>query len=305
MAVSRRLRYEVLRRDGHTCRYCGGKAPDVRLTVDHVVPVALGGSDDPSNLVAACSTCNAGKSSSSPDEALVVEVDDVALKYATALRRVIEERAAKYAAEDEHLRWFDGMWICRTSSYYRGLPNPNAPRPVGWDSSVVRFLGFGLTRSFLERAVTSAVGKVGLPRNHLWRYFCGICWREVERIKHEAAEQLHPSGPKADATSVSPPWFDFAAYVTGDLFNSLVGINDDGDWGEQLTSQVHAGMEALLSAYRRAITLGQSVDDAIDSAYDSIFESDSYKAKLPETERRYKKVQDESRYYWEGRIDGA
>lgn len=54
MAVSKRTRYEVLRRDNHTCRYCGGSAPDVRLTVDHVLPVTLGGSDDPSNLVAAC-----------------------------------------------------------------------------------------------------------------------------------------------------------------------------------------------------------------------------------------------------------
>lgn len=35
MPVSKRLRYEVLRRDSHTCRYCGGAAPDVKLTVDH------------------------------------------------------------------------------------------------------------------------------------------------------------------------------------------------------------------------------------------------------------------------------
>lgn len=58
MAVSKRLRYEILRRDNHTCRYCGATAPDVKLTVDHVVPVALGGSDVPTNLVAACDACN-------------------------------------------------------------------------------------------------------------------------------------------------------------------------------------------------------------------------------------------------------
>ena len=28
MAVSKRLRYEILRRDNHTCRYCGASAPD-------------------------------------------------------------------------------------------------------------------------------------------------------------------------------------------------------------------------------------------------------------------------------------
>lgn len=63
MAVSKRLRYEVLRRDSHTCRYCGASAPDVLLRVDHVTPVALGGTDTPENLVTACDPCNSGKSS--------------------------------------------------------------------------------------------------------------------------------------------------------------------------------------------------------------------------------------------------
>ncbi|WP_075737496.1 HNH endonuclease [Streptomyces acidiscabies] len=63
MAVSKRLRYEILRRDNHTCRYCGASAPDVPLRVDHVTPVALGGTDTPDNLVAACEPCNSGKSS--------------------------------------------------------------------------------------------------------------------------------------------------------------------------------------------------------------------------------------------------
>ncbi|MGW6578921.1 HNH endonuclease [Streptomyces globisporus] len=63
MAVSKRLRYEILRRDKHACRYCGATAPDVPLRVDHVIPVALGGSDAPENLVAACEPCNSGKTS--------------------------------------------------------------------------------------------------------------------------------------------------------------------------------------------------------------------------------------------------
>lgn len=67
MAVSRRLRFEVLRRDGHACRYCGRTAPEVQLTIDHVMPVALGGHDDLANLAAACSECNSGKGSTSLD----------------------------------------------------------------------------------------------------------------------------------------------------------------------------------------------------------------------------------------------
>lgn len=51
MAVSKRLRYEILRRDNYACRYCGASAPDVPLRVDHVTPVALGGTDTADNLI--------------------------------------------------------------------------------------------------------------------------------------------------------------------------------------------------------------------------------------------------------------
>lgn len=50
----RELRLRILRRDGYLCRYCGAEAN----TVDHVRPVSKGGTDSPSNLVAACGRCN-------------------------------------------------------------------------------------------------------------------------------------------------------------------------------------------------------------------------------------------------------
>ena len=74
MAIPKRTRFEVLRRDNYTCRYC--RSTDNPLTIDHVTPVSLGGTDDPSNLVAACRDCNAGKASSSPDAEHVAQVDD-------------------------------------------------------------------------------------------------------------------------------------------------------------------------------------------------------------------------------------
>jgi hypothetical protein len=57
------LRWLILSRDSFTCQYCGQKAPDVKLEVDHVVPVEDGGTDDPDNLKTACWSCNHGKSS--------------------------------------------------------------------------------------------------------------------------------------------------------------------------------------------------------------------------------------------------
>jgi hypothetical protein len=62
IALSKSIRFEVFKRDAFTCQYCGRKAPDVLLEVDHVEPVSQGGTNDLLNLVSACRDCNAGKS---------------------------------------------------------------------------------------------------------------------------------------------------------------------------------------------------------------------------------------------------
>jgi len=44
---------------GHRCAYCGQS--NVELTIDHVVPITLGGSHTRDNVVPACRRCNASK----------------------------------------------------------------------------------------------------------------------------------------------------------------------------------------------------------------------------------------------------
>ena len=61
-ALSKRVRFQVFDRDGHTCHYCGATPPDTKLEIDHIVPVARGGNNCERNLVTACVDCNAGKS---------------------------------------------------------------------------------------------------------------------------------------------------------------------------------------------------------------------------------------------------
>ena len=76
MAISLRTRYEVLRRCNFACIYCGLPAPVATLHVDHVIPRALGGGDDPWNLVAACRDCNLGKTDGVPERSLIDRVRD-------------------------------------------------------------------------------------------------------------------------------------------------------------------------------------------------------------------------------------
>ena len=61
-------RREVLRRDRHSCQYCGSNK---HLTLDHVIPRSRGGQHSWDNVVAACERCNSRKSDRTPQEALM------------------------------------------------------------------------------------------------------------------------------------------------------------------------------------------------------------------------------------------
>ncbi len=59
-------RKEVLRRDKHTCQYCGSTK---RLTLDHVIPRSKGGKHSWDNVVIACERCNSLKGDRTPIQA--------------------------------------------------------------------------------------------------------------------------------------------------------------------------------------------------------------------------------------------
>ncbi|MDZ8052553.1 MAG: HNH endonuclease [Aulosira sp. ZfuCHP01] len=59
-------RREVLRRDHHSCQYCGSKKS---LTLDHVIPRSQGGPHAWNNVVIACERCNSYKGNRTPFEA--------------------------------------------------------------------------------------------------------------------------------------------------------------------------------------------------------------------------------------------
>lgn len=59
-------RRNIMKRDNHTCQYCGKKSD---LTLDHVQPRSRNGKDTWENLVTACDKCNVKKGNRTPDEA--------------------------------------------------------------------------------------------------------------------------------------------------------------------------------------------------------------------------------------------
>ena len=60
-------RKNILKRDNHTCQYCGARS--VPMTIDHILARKKGGGDSWENLVAACVPCNTQKGNKLLNEA--------------------------------------------------------------------------------------------------------------------------------------------------------------------------------------------------------------------------------------------
>jgi 5-methylcytosine-specific restriction endonuclease McrA len=67
-AHKRALKRATLRDCGRRCVYCGSALDLESATLDHVQPLARGGSHTPGNVVAACGPCNRRKGDLPPHE---------------------------------------------------------------------------------------------------------------------------------------------------------------------------------------------------------------------------------------------
>jgi hypothetical protein len=179
-AIPRRLRYEILRRDDYTCRYC--HATDAPLTIDHVIPVALGGTDDPSNLVAACEACNIGKSSSTPDAATVAQVTGDAARWAAAMKLAAERLNASKAAVSEQTRPFFGEW------FVWSRPGWRYKLPSDAEDVLVQYLAAGMPPDVLRQAARIALRKRDV--DNYWHYFRGVANNMLAELQRDAAALL-------------------------------------------------------------------------------------------------------------------
>lgn len=194
MPISRRLRFEILRRDNYTCRYCGASptsSSDVVLEVDHVIPTTLGGNDDPRNLTVACADCNAGKSSVPADAPLVDDVDATAMLFAKAVERAAEihraQRQADKDADDTLTSSFRAHW-----NPYKDVGDDVIPLPDGWQRTVIGYANAGLNHDDLVANIAIAM-RSRASHADVFRYFCGVC-RKVIAQRHELARRLIEDG---------------------------------------------------------------------------------------------------------------
>lgn len=201
MAVSKRLRYEVLRRDNHACKYCGATAPEVKLTVDHVVPEALGGRDEPANLVTACEPCNSGKSATPPDGPLAAGVAEDALRWSQAIAVAAEQMLADHDRRSEIYDQFEATW----DTWTYGKDKRPVPLPDTWRRSIDSFMAAGLPMALLIECVTIAMANNKVTAEQTFRYLCGIAWKRVTALQEAARKVLQPGSvpvPQDDEADV-------------------------------------------------------------------------------------------------------
>lgn len=185
MTVSKRARFEIFKRDGFACRYCGRTPPDVLLHVDHVIPRSDNGSDDPDNLTTACQDCNLGKSNKPlnqrlPSSPSVDEVRDRIEQAEAYLEAMKEVRSVRDQLTDlVFIAWakaWDGGIVEKESGSYLEMPEGGY-----WpDKNSLRVLLRRLPLEGVYEAIDITAGR--FPRKASYdstRYFFGVCWRMV------------------------------------------------------------------------------------------------------------------------------
>ncbi len=171
MSLSKKLRFEVFKRDGFTCQYCGQHPPNITLECDHVDPKSNGGKDTVHNLIASCFDCNRGKSNHKLNMIPSSLTDHVAS---------IKERENQYKAYRRLLDKIDNRIdseIDEIQDIYR-TSFPNQVFTATFRNASVKQFIAKLNIVKVRDAMSTAITK-GKDSHNTIKYFCGICWTKI------------------------------------------------------------------------------------------------------------------------------
>jgi len=185
--LSVRVRFEVFKRDRFTCAYCGKHPPDVLLVVDHILPRAAGGGDEPANLTTACSECNGGKSDRLLEEG---QVPAVTRERVDDLRERVEQAAAFAELVGQQSNLIEQQVWLVNEAWARafGATPVETPEGSSWSFALGRFPDESSVRGFVRRIpVTEILAAVDITGSRFsyaspsaCRYFYKICWNRIK-----------------------------------------------------------------------------------------------------------------------------
>lgn len=181
MAIKPRLRFEIFRRDSYTCRYCF--RTEVPLTLDHVIPSVLGGTDAPTNLVTSCEECNSGKSSALQGGPTIDDVDEDLIRWARAMKRAASIALGKH---DEMHRYRDSFKT-RWGAWHFTADKSPIPLPDDWAESIDRFYADGLPEWMWDGIIRRAMHATsGSP----FRYARDLARNKLYEIQRQARAEF-------------------------------------------------------------------------------------------------------------------
>lgn len=172
MSASKKIRFEIFKRDGFKCAYCGKSPPAVVLEVDHIEPKAKGGKDDINNYITACFDCNRGKRdiplkkipSQIQENLDVIREKESQLKEYRRFIAKIEKRLTNDSEEINDIY----------SKHYPEWEFSDQFKNV----SLRRFLQL-LPKHRVIEALNIAMIKWPNNKDRVIPYFCGICWNMI------------------------------------------------------------------------------------------------------------------------------
>lgn len=182
--ITKKVRFEVFKRDSFTCQYCGQAAPDVVLHIDHIEPVAKGGDNDILNLLTSCAGCNAGKSDRRLDDQTTLAKQRQQIAELNERREQLEMmvawRTGMKSIKDSEIDALSAHWKELLDGRYH--LNPSGQQGL---RKIVRKFGVNAVMEAMSVVVESYV-KVGADGQydhdsvqHAYRKIGGVCAMEA------------------------------------------------------------------------------------------------------------------------------
>lgn len=190
MPLSKKIRFEVFKRDRFVCAYCGSTPPKVVLEIDHIKPKSSGGNDDINNLTTACFDCNRGKRHT--------ELDKIPFKLQENLEVLREqqdqiEEYYKFLSKNEQRIKKD---IQEINTYYEECTGDKYTLSQKFKDGTLRnFLKY-LNKYEIKHAMTLAFQKFpdDSENGREIKYFCGICWNWIKHPETKAKKYGETTG---------------------------------------------------------------------------------------------------------------
>lgn len=175
--LTKKVRFEVFKRDGFQCAYCGRTPPDVQLEVDHIDPVSNGGEDDMNNYITACFDCNRGKTNI-PLDKIPAQLSE---NFEALQQKEIQLREyRKYVKSVKQRETRDINSVAKIFSVeFDGYSLKDK-----FKRNTIKLFLSKLPKHEVEESMEKAVDTVCDPEGAA-KYFCGICWNKI-REKEEA-----------------------------------------------------------------------------------------------------------------------